>query len=280
MLTRSPEPPFVRLGPELPASPVILSVPHAGRDYPAALLASARLSRIQLESLEDRFADRLVDTAVANGATALVARRARAWIDLNRDEREIDSAMVEGPAPLDCLSTARMRGGLGLIPRRIGGAGEIYRARLDARDVAARVAGDHRAWHAALAALLAAAQARFGIAVLLDVHSMPPAASGIVLGDRHGRSADARFVAAVEHEAKAAGLPLARNTPYAGGYITERHGNPAAGRHAIQLEVDRSLYLVAGLRAPAPGLAHLARFVAAAVRALEREAQPAMLAAE
>ncbi len=283
MITPAPEPPFVRLGPELPISPVILSVPHAGRDYPAALLAATRLPRARLELLEDRFADRLIETAVAGGATALVARRARAWIDLNRDERELDQAMVAGAATTAGLQTPRMRGGLGLIPRRVGATGEIYRSPLEAADVAARIADDHHAWHAALAHLLAAAQARFGIAVLLDVHSMPPtsAASGIVLGDRHGGSAGARFVAAIEQEARAAGLPVVRNDPYAGGYITERHGRPAAGRHAIQLEVDRSLYLAPGLRLPGPGIERIGRFIAAAVCRLQRETEPpAMLAAE
>ena len=282
MVMPLPEPPFVRLGPAAPHSPVILSVPHAGREYPAALLAAARLPRARLEALEDRLADRLIGTAVAAGATALVARRARAWIDLNRDERELDPAMVEGGSAQAYLPTARMRGGLGLIPRRVGTAGEIYGTRLEAGDLAARI-GDYRAWHAALAELLAAARARCGIAVLLDVHSMPPmpAEHGIVIGDRHGGSADRRFVAAIEQEAEIAGLPVVRNHPYAGGFITERHGRPDAGCHAIQLEIDRALYLSPGWREPSAGMTRVASFIAAAVRRLEQEAQPpAALAAE
>lgn len=275
---------MIRLGPEEPVSPVVLCVPHAGRDYPGSLLAATRLSRASLELLEDRFADRLIEGAVAQGARALVARRARAWIDLNRDEREIDPAMVEASHAGPFLATAKVRGGLGLIPRRIAGAGDIYRHRIAAADVAARIDGYHRPWHEEIAAALAAAHSHFGIAVLLDVHSMPPGAqAGIVLGDRHGRSAADRFVARIEAEAASFGLPTARNSPYSGGYTAERHGRPAADIHVVQLEIDRSLYLASDLRTPTSALTRIARFVAAAADALADEAlssPPALLAAE
>ena len=275
MIAGAPEPPpFNRLGLAEPRSPVVLAVPHAGRDYPAALLAASRLGRERLETLEDRYADRLIDTAVAQGASAIVARRARAWIDLNRDEREIAPAMLDPLPRGPLLATAKVRGGLGLIPRRLAGGGDVYRQRLAPSDIEARIADDHRPWHAALADMLAAAHARFGVAVLLDIHSMPPTpgASAIVLGDRNGRSSAPRFLERIEAEAATADLTTARNLPYPGGHTVEQHGKPAIEVHAIQLEVVRSLYLAPGLRTPSAGLTRIARFVAAAVAALADEA--------
>ena len=167
--------PFDRLGPASPTTPLVVSVPHAGRDYPPALLANSLLPEPVLARLEDRFADRLVAGAAALGATVFIARRARAWIDLNRDERELDAAMiVPPPRPDRLIASVKVRGGLGLIPRRIGGSGEILRQRLRPADVEARISSDHRPWHATIAEALAAARARFGIALLLDLHSMPP----------------------------------------------------------------------------------------------------------
>ncbi|HEY0413874.1 MAG TPA: N-formylglutamate amidohydrolase [Allosphingosinicella sp.] len=280
--------PFRRLGPEIPASPVLLSVPHAGRGYSAALLGAARLPRAKLELLEDRLVDRLVWRAVAGGATAIVADVPRAEIDLNRDEREIDPALVvPRPPPSDLADSPRTRGGLGLIPARIAGAGAIWRQRISAGDVAARIEGVHRPYHAALAAALAAARERFGVAVLLDCHSMPPRnqAGGeapIVLGDRYGASIAPAFVAAAEAAVREAGYKVARNHPYAGGEITVRHGRPAEGVHALQLEIDRSLYLTPDLRSPGANFDRVARLVAAVAAALAREAlqPPQAIAAE
>jgi N-formylglutamate amidohydrolase len=260
---------------------VILSVPHAGRDYPAALIEAAAVPRARLETLEDRFADALIADAVAAGATAFVARRARAWIDLNRDERELDPAMIDASAPLvHTIGSARVRGGLGLIPRRVTGGGDIYRRRLSATEVEARIVGDHRPWHAALSETLAAARARFGIAVLLDCHSMPPVARTgdepprIVIGDRYGRSAASRLVDCVEASAGRAGLRHARNSPYAGGYALDRHGRPASAIHAIQIEIDRSLYLAHDLRAAGSGMPRIRAFLAGLFAALAEEALP------
>ncbi len=127
---RPGEPGFARIGPDTPASPVVLSVPHAGRDYAPELLRASRLSQRQLETLEDRFVDRLIWRALGTGAVAIVARRPRAEIDLNRDEREIDTAIVAPPLPAGALvQSARTRGGRGLIPARITGAGGIWRLR-------------------------------------------------------------------------------------------------------------------------------------------------------
>jgi N-formylglutamate amidohydrolase len=284
---RDSPPPFRRLGPEKPGSPVVVSVPHAGRAYSDGLLASARIPRARLESLEDRLVDRLVWRAVEGGAAALIADSPRAEIDLNRDERELDPAMVQPrPAADSTFESPRTRGGLGLIPARIAGSGGIWRQRIAAGEVARRVRLIHRPYHAALEAELRAAKARFGIAILLDCHSMPPRGGDdeapVVLGDRHGGSMAENLVAAAEGAARAAGFKVARNVPYAGGHITERHGRPALGIHALQLELDRSLYLAPDLRSTGPGFDRVARLIAAIAEALGAAAldPPEAIAAE
>jgi N-formylglutamate amidohydrolase len=151
MAESPPEPPFLRLGPETPASPVVLSVPHAGRAYSPALLRSSRLPLKMLETLEDRLVDRLIWRAQGTGAVALVARAPRAEIDLNRDEREIDPSLVVPPPPSrTLLQSPRSRGGLGVVPSRISGAGPIWLQRLPAHELSRRIASIHGPYHAAL----------------------------------------------------------------------------------------------------------------------------------
>ena len=271
-------PAFRRLGPAAAASPVLLSVPHAGRDYSAALIGAARVPLARLETLEDRLVDRLVWRAVEAGTVAIVAEAPRAEIDLNRDERELDPGMiVPRPHASTILDSPRMRGGLGLVPARMSGAGAIWRERIPAADIASRIARIHRPYHAALADQLTALRACFGIAVLLDCHSMPPRSDGaqaqIVLGDRHGSSMAPRLVAAAEAAVTAAGFSVARNAPFAGGYITARHGRPRAGIHALQLEIDRSLYLGPDLRTPGPGFDRVCRLIEDVAAALASEAR-------
>lgn len=258
-----------------PASPVVLSVPHAGRDYPAVLLAALRGSAATLAALEDRHVD-AVALAARGDEALLVQRRGRAWIDLNRGLDERDPAVDEGAGPVRPGATsARVRGGLGLVPRRTGHTGDLWRRRFSAAEIAARIDGDHRPYHDALATMLAAARDRFGAAVLLDLHSMPPLGPGcprLVIGDRSGRSAAPRFVARARAAATANGHASALNTPYAGGHIVARHGRPDANVHAIQLEIDRSLYLDAALDQPGAGVPAMAALVRAIAGALAEEA--------
>jgi N-formylglutamate amidohydrolase len=235
---------------DAPASPVVLSVPHAGRDYPLALRAALRVPLEALVVLEDRHVD-----AVARAES-------------ERDPRIDEGASASG-RPID---SAKLRSGLGLVPRRGGRAGDLWRRRLTDAEVVARIRADHRPYHAALAQALAAARRRFGIAVLLDVHSMPPGHSDIVFGDRFGRAAAARFVHRIEAEAEAAGFAHALNTPYSGGHILDRHGDPARGIHAIQIEWSRALYLDAALDRPGPGLPRVAAALGAMIDALADEA--------
>jgi N-formylglutamate amidohydrolase len=274
--------PFERLGAIQPTSPVVLSVPHAGRDYPMALKTALRVPLAALLPLEDRLVD-AVARAARTDQTTIVQNRARAWIDLNRGEDERDPLLDEGARSMPpAQQSAKLRSGLGLVPRRASGAGDLWARRFTDADVTARIANDHRPYHAALAAALNAAKATFGVAVLLDVHSMPPLGPGgarIVLGDRFGHAADVRFVARVETECRARGFSTATNAPYAGGHILERHARPAAGIHAIQLELDRTLYLDRKLNGPGAGFTRVVDLVRSLLSVLADEALSAPLAA-
>ena len=275
---------FDRWGSADPVSPVIISVPHAGREYPPALLAALRVPVAALAGLEDRHVD-----AVALGArgieTMLVQRRGRAWIDLNRAEQERDPRVDDGALSGRTVPPSpRLRSGLGLVPRRVSGAGDLWRGRFTGAAIEARIAADHRPYHTALQALLRAARAKFGVAVLLDLHSMPPLMAGepqVVIGDRFGRSAGARFVTRLEAVVMAAGVSCGRNQPYAGGDITERHGRPSLGIHAVQVELDRSLYLDDRLDLPGAGVGATAALVRRLIDVLAEEAGGSLaLAAE
>ena len=261
-------------GENAPVSPVIVSVPHAGRDYPLVLRAALRLPEATLTVLEDRYID-LVAQDARTVETMLVQRRARAWIDLNRSEGERDPKVDEGARPqAQPAPSAKLRSGLGLVPRRAGAAGDLWRRRFSAAEVTARIVQDHRPYHAALAALLEAARTRFGVAVLIDLHSMPPvgAHAQVVIGDRFGQSAAGRFVTRVEAEAAMLGVRAALNTPYAGGHILERHAAPDRNIHAIQVEIDRALYLDHALDRPGPGMARTVAMVRRMLAAVADEA--------
>jgi N-formylglutamate amidohydrolase len=259
--------------------PVLVSVPHAGRDYPEAIFANLRLAPDALVRLEDRYADLLIRDVMAAKMPAIVAHRARAWIDLNRDERDIDAEMVDGldssasPAP-----SAKQRGGLGLIPRRLSGVGDIWRGRISAQDVAGRIASFHQPYHQAVSVTLAKMRDQFGAAILLDIHSMPPvhprfgeAAPQIVIGDLFGRSAGSRFSELLQERIKQHGINVALNYPYAGDHILHKHGDVRHNIHAIQLEIDRSLYLDDLLREPGAGLPKITRLVSELVQMLTDE---------
>jgi len=232
--------------------------------------------------------DRLVWRAAASGAATLIALAPRAEIDLNRDEREIDPAMiVPPPSSSGLVQSARTRGGLGLIPSRIPGAGPVWRQRLPAAELARRIATLHRPYHLALTALLREAHRRFGVAILLDCHSMPARAEGagtaqIVLGDRHGTTIAPDLIDAAADAIQAAGFTVSRNIPYAGGYITARHGRPASGVHAVQIEIDRALYLAPDMRSAGPGFDRVANLLASVAAALAGQAlgAPFEIAAE
>lgn len=273
-------PAYHLFGSAQPLGPVILSVPHAGREYDAALLAQARVRPEILHRLEDRWADLLAYPLVERGVSLMIARAPRAMIDLNRHEREVDPGMVTGvPRDTALQSSAKMRGGLGLIPRRLPGAHELWQRPLGWTEIQRRIDSIHRPYHAALARLMRAARELYGHAILIDLHSMPPlpppgagqTPPGLVLGDRFGRSASARLMTLAADVAASHGIAAAQNHPYAGDHMIERHGRPAHGLYAIQLEFDRSLYLDDTLDRPGPGLGKMQSVVASIVDALANE---------
>ncbi len=280
---------FTLHGPETPRHPVLITVPHAGRLYPAAMARDCRLPIARLRVLEDRHADSLANHAFDNGFQGVVATVARGWIDLNRDVREYDPGLIDAPTGLTPVMTRKVRGGLGVIPRRIGNGGEIWRRRIAAEDFAGRIAGVHAPYHAAIEARLSAIVARFGAAVLIDLHSMPSLDRGrdgdapdIVIGDLFGKMAAPWVSALACRIARERGFTPGLNAPYPGGFTISRHGQPARDVHAIQIEIDRNLYLDRERTGPGPGLARVEAFVAALAMALasEIEAQSLPIAAE
>lgn len=264
---------YDRHGPARPLSPVVLSVPHAGRDYPPAVRTMLSAPFAALQTLEDRHVDAVA--LAAHGREALFVQRiARAWIDLNRGEDERDPRVDVGAKRIGGESL-RLRSGLGVVPRRAPGFGDVWNRRLYDEEVRGRLAQHHRPYHAAVADALAAARAVFGVAVLVDLHSMPPLGTGkpqLVFGDRFGRSAAPQYVQRLEEEARAAGLRHGLNVPYAGGHVIDRHGQPASHVHAVQIELDRALYLDPALDRPGEGLARTAAVVRRMIDALADEA--------
>jgi N-formylglutamate amidohydrolase len=234
--------------------PVLLSVPHSGRDYPEWLVSSARGGLPSLRSLEDPLVDRLVWRALKLGLGAVIARAPRAAIDCNRAEDEIDHALIDGCPP--CASSARARSGLGIIPSRTQTAGRLWRTLIRRDDLDRRLEAAHRPYHGAIATALADLVERHGTALLLDCHSMPPPKPGrasVVFGDLHGRSAEGWVGQHAMAIARDLNFQAGLNDPFAGGYIVERHGAPERDVHAIQIELDRLLYLDGRLANPGPG---------------------------
>jgi N-formylglutamate amidohydrolase len=265
------------------AIPVLVAVPHAGRHYPDTLLAGMRDPASAGFRLEDRYADLLAVRIVQQtGAGLIVAHAPRAMIDLNRAPGEMDWEMLaEGrPAGQAFLRTGRRaRGGLGLVPRRLPGMGEIWKGRISRAELDARISGVHAPYHAAVAAELADLRQRWGGALLIDLHSMPPLAAShhgkgsaeFVVGDRFGSScAGALCAAAFDHFASF-GRRAAHNRPYAGGYILDRHAAPTRGLHGIQLEVCRSAYLNELLDEPGANFEAVSALLAGLVRRLAEE---------
>ena len=248
-----------------PPTPLVFASPHSGRLYPTDMMAAARLTAQDLRGSEDAFVDDLIADAPALGACVIRARLARAYIDLNRDAWELDPAMFEDALPdFAQARTARVAAGLGAIARVAGEGRPIYARKLTFAEAKARIETAHRPYHDALDRLLAQARNAHGLAILVDWHSMPAAAStragdacDIVLGDRFGAACSNQVTGLVERELTALGYRVARNAPYAGGYTTEHYGRPDRRTHAIQVEINRALYMNETTREPTEGLARL-----------------------
>jgi N-formylglutamate amidohydrolase len=246
-------PPVDVLQPEAAPIPLVVSSPHSGHIYPPSLLAKVGLGAGHLRRLEDGCVDRLFDSAPELGAPLLRARFARAYVDPNREAFELDPDLFEDALPAHVnVSSIKARAGLGTIPSRLGGRA-IYRSRLSFAEAEQRIRLAYWPYHETLQHLVGQAVATFGGALLLDCHSMPSlTANGsasretqidVALGDRHGRSCAPFLVERAELLLRRRGFRAARNRPYAGGFITARYGEPAAGVHALQIEVRRDLYM-------------------------------------
>lgn len=255
-------PPILR--PNRGSLPVLLSVPHSGRHYPAWLTDLSRRGRAALEPLEDPFVDRLVWRAIGLGCGAVIARTPRAAIDCNRGEDEVDPSVV-ADAPVRGIGH-RARGGLGIVPARTQKDGYLWRRAISMAQLEERLGAAYRPYHEALVGELSAIRSRHGTALLLDCHSMPPPAGlapSVVIGDRHGRSARPWLTAEALAIVRAMGFEARLNDPFAGGHVIDRHGRPALGTHALQIEVDRRLYLDGTLRKPGGGFDAIARLIEA-----------------
>ena len=242
--------------------PVLLSVPHAGRDYPDWLVRMAAAGAGSLTTLEDPLVDRLTWRALQAGVGAVVAATPRAAVDCNRAADEVDPAIVLGASRQGM--SARTRGGLGVVPSRTQSHGHLWRRAIDSRQFAERLDQAYHPYHALIERELEALRSRFGCALLLDCHSMPPPSPGvppIVIGDRHGRSSGRTLSVHAIQIAAAAGFEARLNDPFAGGHIIERHGAPDRQIHALQIEIDRRCYLAEGLRDPGDNFDAVARLI-------------------
>lgn len=269
---------------------VIFSSPHSGRDYPAGFLKSSVLDERTIRSSEDAFVDDLLDCVPDFGAPLLAARCPRAYIDLNRGPDELDPAVIDGLRPAGY--NPRVSSGLGVIPRVVAGGKPIYRSKLAPDEVMVRIDGCWSPYHDCLKTLIAESKAQFGEAILIDMHSMPHEAVDfiaqagarrpeIILGDRFGAAAVGHVVDRIEDAFEKAGFRTLRNAPFAGAYIAQTYGRPAAGAHVVQIEIDRALYMnereirpngnykgfkkvLAGILAEIAALGHPRRMLAAA----------------
>ena len=238
--------------PERRTTSVVFASPHSGRDYPWTFLRKTRLNEHSIRSSEDAFVDQLFETAPQAGAPFIKAGAPRAYLDLNRNSDELDSALIEGVQK--CGHNPRIASGLGVIPRVVANGQAIYNGKLRLEEAHHRIETYWRPYHRALAGQLDQAHLMFGQAILIDCHSMPHeamdnfASTGarrpeVVIGDRFGASARGDVVDRIEAAFRATGLYVVRNTPFAGAYITQHYGRPSKGQHAVQVEIDRSLYM-------------------------------------
>lgn len=258
-------------------TPVVFASPHSGAAYLPDFLAQSVLNAVQIRSSEDAFVDQLLATAPQHGAALIAADVPRAYIDLNRAPDELDPAVIEGVerAP----HNPRVSSGLGVIPRVVSGGRAIYRGKLPRTEAEARITRFWHPYHRALRDLVETTHSCFGQAILIDCHSMPHEAlehhsrpgrdlPDVVLGDRFGAAAAPWVMAAVETAFQAEGFRVSRNTPFAGAFIAQSYGRPSAGRHVVQVEIDRALYMDENTIAPLPEFGAFAARMGQVIRRL------------
>jgi len=264
--------PYHLTSPETGEAPIVFASPHSGSLYPETMVSALCVPLMDVRRTEDAFVDELFSNAPRHGASLLTARYGRSVVDLNRDPHELDPTMFHDGPPRACaLPTPRVEAGLGCLPK-VGARGEpIYGRLLSKAEGEQRLAGVHDVYHGCLSGLLEAQRARHGRALLIDCHSMPSVQPGrrnltdIVLGDRFGSSSNPRLVNCLERVFRNHGLTVARNAPYAGGYTTRRYGRPKRGIHAIQIEINRGLYMDEQAITRAGGFARLRPVMDAAI---------------
>lgn len=250
-----------------PHLPFIFNSPHSGRHYPHRFMAMTRLDSSAIRRSEDCYVDQLFAGVAGFGAPLLAANFPRAYIDVNREPWELDPRMFADPLPAFAnIRSPRVAGGLGTVPKLVGEGLEIYAGRLPLSEAAARIEAVYKPYHACLTRLMDQTQAAFGYAVLVDCHSMPASIrvgergmrADFIIGDRFGTSATAGLTEYAISLLSAMGYKVAHNKPYAGGFITEHYGRPAQGRHALQIEVNRGLYMDELTLQKTSGFVHLA----------------------
>lgn len=245
-------PPYRLTDPGEPTTALVVASPHSGRYYSPSFLKSSVLNPHAIRSSEDAYVDYLVSDAPTHGAPLLCAEYPRAYLDLNRNADELDPAVISDVGRI--LQTPRINSGLGVIPRVVANGRAIYRGKMSRIEAQNRIDRIWTPYHAQLEGLMRRAHARFGQAVLLDFHSMPhealdpvagpgKARPEVVLGDRFGASADGGLVDVLEQAFIDAGLVVSRNAPFAGAYVVQRYGRPAKGWSAVQVEIDRAIYM-------------------------------------
>ena len=262
---------FEVLEPVSQTLPLVFNSPHSGRRYPQDFLEGSRLDALAIRRSEDHYVDELFSVAPALGAPMLVAHFPRAFLDVNREPYELDPRMFEGPLPSYAnINSIRVAGGLGTVPRVVAENMEIYRHRMPVADALDRIETIYKPYHACLRRLVVRTHVAFGFAVLIDCHSMPGnirvAGSGVrpdfIIGDRYGTSASGELSRTATRLLEDMGFSVVRNKPYAGGFITEHYGRPAKGLHALQIEVNRGLYVDEATLAKRPDFAVLKTAIA------------------
>jgi N-formylglutamate deformylase len=232
--------------------PFVYNSPHSGRIYPPEFIAQSRLEGISIRRSEDHYVDELFGAAVDLGAPLLLANFPRAYLDVNREPYELDPRMFDGLLPPYAnINSLRVAGGLGTIPRIVAENMEIYARRLPVQEGLERVESVYKPYHSTLRRLIARTHVQFGFGVLIDCHSMPGnvrvagsnARPDVIIGDRYGTSASAELSRTAIGILEEMGFAAIRNKPYAGGFITEHYGRPSRGLHALQIEVNRSIYV-------------------------------------
>jgi N-formylglutamate amidohydrolase len=281
--------PFDLFLPKAQTVPFVFSSPHSGCDYQTTFRGKSRLDALTLRSSEDAYVDQLFVDAPAYGAPLLAAQAPRAFLDLNRAPDELDPALIEDVAHMP--HNPRINSGLGVVPRVVAGGRTIYSGRIKRAEAEDRLKTYWHPYHLQLRKLMFETTQAFGKAVLVDCHSMPHEAieshsrpnticPDVVLGDRFGAAAAYDVVATLEAAFTDAGLRVARNTPFAGAYITQAYGRPTRGQHVVQVEIDRALYMDEARVKPRADFAEFQALISGVIAQITGAAKAVPLAAE